>query len=56
MANIAKQQVKKMPWKEGMRVTGKFEMPPKDYGEYLAHSGKNKLNIRKRKHLAKAFS
>ena len=39
-----------------MRVTGKYEMQVKDYGEYLARSGKNKHNIRKRKHLAKAFS
>ena len=56
MANIAKPQVKEMPWKEGMRVTGKYEMPVKDYGEYLARSGKNMHNLRKRKHLAKAFS
>ncbi|MCR5366508.1 MAG: hypothetical protein K6E67_10250 [Prevotella sp.] len=56
MAKIAKPQVKEMPWEEGMRVTGKKEMPVKDYGEYLARSGKDKHNLRKRKHLAKAFS
>jgi hypothetical protein len=54
MANIAKPQVEYKPWKEGDRVTGKYEMPVKDYGEYLARSGKNKHNLRKRKHIAKA--
>jgi hypothetical protein len=53
MANLDL-QVKEMPWKEGMRMTGKYEMPPKDYGEYLARSGKNKQNGRKRKSLARA--
>lgn len=56
MANIAQPNVKRIPWQEGMRVTGKYEMPVKDYGEYLARSGKNKQNGRKRKHLAKAVS
>ena len=56
MANIAQPNVKRIPWREGMRVTGKYEMPVKDYGEYLANSGKKKHNLRKRKHLAKAFS
>jgi hypothetical protein len=54
MANIAKPNVKRIPWQEGMRVTGKYEMPVKDYGEYLMRSGKNKHNGRKRKHIAKA--
>jgi len=57
MANLVNDNmVKRMPWKEGMRVTGKYEMPVNDYGEYLARSGKNKQNGRKRKHLAKALS
>jgi hypothetical protein len=54
MTNIAQPNVKRIPWQEGMRVTGKYEMPVKDYGEYLARSGKNKQNGRKRKHIAKA--
>ena len=40
MANIAQPNVKRIPWQEGMRVTGKYEMPVKDYGEYLMRSGK----------------
>ena len=56
MANIAKQQVNEMPWKEGMRVTGKYEMPVKDYGEYLMRSGKNKHNTLKRKNLMRAVA
>lgn len=54
MANIAKPNVKRIPWKEGMRVTGKYEMPVKDYGEYLMRSGKNKHNTLKRKKLIRA--
>lgn len=54
MANIAQPTVTRVHWREGMRVTGKYQMPPKEYGEYLARSGKNKHNQRKRKHLAKA--
>ena len=54
MANIAKPQVTRIPWKEGMRVTGKYEMSVKDYGEYLMRSGKNKHNTLKRKKLMRA--
>ena len=54
MANIAKPQVTRIPWQEGMRVTGKYEMPVKDYGEYLMRSGKNKHNTLKRKKLMRA--
>lgn len=44
---------KEIHWKNGMRVTCKYEMPPKEYGEYLARSGKNKQNCRNRKKLMK---
>ena len=37
-----------------MRVTGKYEMPVKDYGEYLMRSGKRHHNILRRKRLMKA--
>ena len=54
MANVSNNpNVKYIPWKEGMRVTGKYEMKPKDYGEYLARSGKRHQNILRRKQLAK---
>ena len=56
MANIAKPQVTRIPWQEGMRVTGKYEMPVKDYGEYLMRSGKNKHNTLKRKKLMRAVA
>ena len=57
MANVSNRpDVKYIKWQEGMRVTGKYQMPPKDYGEYLARSGKNKHNLRKRKHLMKAVA
>lgn len=55
MANIAQQNGKRIPWIEGMRVTGKYEMPVKEYGEYLMRSGKRQQNIRKRKQLRRAF-
>ena len=52
MANVIKSQdVKYIKWQEGMRVTGKYQMEPKDYGEYLMRSGKNKHNTLKRKKL-----
>ena len=54
MANIAQPNVKRIPWQEGMRVTGKYEMSVKDYGEYLMRSGKNKHNTLKRKKLMRA--
>ena len=54
MANLEKSKV--IHWREGMRITGKHEMSVNEYGEYLMHSGKNKQNGRKRKHLTKAFS
>ena len=53
MANVMKNEVKYTPWKEGMRVTGKMEMPPKDYGEYLMRSGKSAQNHRRRSRAAK---
>ena len=53
MANLANDNVKYIPWKEGMRVTGKYEMSVKDYGEYLARSGKSKQNAIRRKQMAK---
>jgi len=54
MANI--EIAKRIPWKEGMRVTGKYEMPANEYGMYLMRSGKRHQNILKRKRLAKALS
>ena len=35
---------------------GTYGMSPKDYGEYLARSGRNKYNDRKRKHIAKGIA
>ena len=53
MANVMKSpDVKYIKWQEGMRVTGKYQMEPKDYGEYLARSGKNKHNTLRRKQRA----
>ena len=46
------QEAKYIKWQEGMRITGKLEMSPKDYGEYLARSGKNKHNTLRRKQRA----
>ena len=55
MANVMKSpDVKYIKWQEGMRVTGKYQMEPKDYGEYLARSGKRHHNIIRRKRLMKA--
>ena len=54
MANLAKDNVNYIPWREGMRITGKYQMSVDEYGMYLARSGKNKQNIRKRKSLARA--
>lgn len=57
MANVMKSpDVKYIKWQEGMRVTGKYEMPVKDYGEYLMRSGKNKHNTLKRKKLMRAVA
>ena len=46
--------VKYIKWQEGMRVTGKYEMSVKDYGEYLMRSGKRHHNILRRKKMLKA--
>lgn len=55
MANVMKSpDVKYIKWQEGMRVTGKLEMSPKDYGEYLMRSGNRHHNILRRKQLMKA--
>jgi hypothetical protein len=35
---------------------GTYGMSPKDYGEYLLRSGRNKYNARKRKHIAKGIA
>lgn len=45
-----------LPWRPGERVYGKFSMTPKEYGEYLMRTGKDKYNKRRRKHWAKAFA
>lgn len=44
------------PWLPGKRVYGKLSMTPKEYGEYLMRSGKDKYNKRRHKHWAKAFA
>ncbi|MBR1449169.1 MAG: hypothetical protein IJ588_10560 [Prevotella sp.] len=57
MANVSNRpDVKYIKWQEGMRVTGKYQMSPRDYGEYLSRSGKRHHNIIRRKRLAKAFN
>lgn len=40
----------------GLFLAGNFGISPKDYGEYLLRTGKNKQNDRKRKHIAKGFA
>lgn len=40
----------------GLFLSGNFGISPKDYGEYLLRTGKNKQNDRKRKHIAKGFA
>ena len=37
-------------------MAGNYGMSPKDYGEYLMRTGKDKQNLRKRKHYAKMRS
>ncbi len=44
------------PGGSGLRLVGNFGMSPKDYGEYLMSSGKDKYNKRKRKHIAKGIA
>lgn len=57
MANVMKgQEAKYTPWKEGMRVTGKYQMPVNEYGEYLMRSGKRHQNTLCRKRMMKAAS
>ena len=53
---VVSSQAVYLPWRDGDRVYGKFCMTPKEYGEYLMRSGKNKYNNRRRKHWEKAFS
>lgn len=45
-----------LPLQPGEKVYGKLSMTPKEYGEYLMRSGKDKYNKRRRKHRAKAFA
>lgn len=45
-----------LPWNDDHAVYGKFSMSPKEYGEYLMRSGKDKYNKRCRKHWAKALA
>ena len=50
---ITSSQAFYLPWRPGYdRVYGKFTLTPREYGEYLARSGKNKYNGRRRKHFA----
>lgn len=53
---VVSSQATYLPWRPGERVYGKFSMTPKEYGEYLMRSGKDKYNKRRRKHWAKAFA
>lgn len=53
---VVSSQATYLPWRPCERVYGKFSMTPKEYGEYLMRSGKDKYNKRRRKHWAKAFA
>ena len=44
------------PFGGGMYYGSGYGLSPKEYGEYLMRTGKNKYNQRKRKHYAKAIS
>ena len=53
---VVSSQAVYLPYRPGDRVYGKFTMTPKEYGEYLMRTGKNKQNARKAKHYAKAWA
>lgn len=52
----APQSAMYLPYRDGHRVYGKFSISPREYGEYLARSGKNKRNLRHHKKLARCFA
>jgi len=45
-----------IPGGGGLRIAGNYSMSPKEYGEYLMRTGKDKYNKRKRKHIAKGIA
>ena len=50
---VTSSQAVYLPWRPGCdRVYGKLTMSPRQYGEWLAYTGKNKYNGRRRKHFA----
>lgn len=53
---VVSSQAVYLPWGKGDRVYGKYTMTPKEYGEYLMRTGKDKYNKRRRKHWAKAWA
>lgn len=52
----APQSAMYLPYRDGYGVYGKFSISPREYGEYLARSGKNKRNLRHHKKLARCFA
>jgi len=52
----APQSAMYLPYRDGYGVYGKFSVSPREYGEYLARSGKNKRNLRHHKKLARCFA
>ena len=52
----APQSAMYLPYRDGYGVYGKFSLSPREYGEYLARSGKNKRNLRHHKKLARCFA
>jgi len=52
----APQSVMYLPYRDGYGVTGKLSLSPREYGEYLARSGKNKRNLRHKKKLLHCFA
>jgi hypothetical protein len=53
---VVSSQAVYLPWRKGDRIYGKYTMTPKEYGEYLMRTGKDKYNKRRRKHWAKAWA
>lgn len=53
---VVSSQAVYLPWGKGDCVYGKYTMTPKEYGEYLMRTGKDKYNKRRRKHWAKAWA
>ena len=52
----APQSAMYLPYRNGYGADGIFSLSPREYGEYLARSGKNKRNLRHHKKLARCFA